>query len=211
VNSLKTSGQLSASSCQPFASPRRPDRLDASVYQRDSPRRFDACRTVSGRHSHPRLDRAGTKLSYCNGEIGAGSSNITPYMVWACKRPRWVAHTLQQMDGFSVEREKEVGEAREQDKASASGSVSAMELSTVGTPRGGSRHELVGQLAAGRSRRQTTSRPLAGDAGGLGVCRITCRCRISGTGPRQHAFSNGVRAWGHCARSGRRSATAFYP
>lgn len=70
---------------------------------------------------HPRLDRAGTKLSYCNGEIGAGSSNITPYMVWACKRPRWVAHTLQQMDGFSVEKAKEVGEAREQDKASASG------------------------------------------------------------------------------------------
>jgi len=31
---------------------------------------------------HPRLDRADTKLSYCNGEIGAGSSNITPYMVW---------------------------------------------------------------------------------------------------------------------------------
>ena len=126
MNSLKTSGQLSASSYRPFASPRRPDRLDAGVYQRDSPRRFDACRTVSGRHSHPRLDRADTKLSYCNGEIGAGSSNITPYMVWACKRPRWVAHTLQQMDGFSVEREQEVGESREQDKASASGSVSAM-------------------------------------------------------------------------------------
>ncbi len=35
--------------------------------------------------SYPQLDRAGTKLSYCNGEIGAGSSNITPYMVWAYK------------------------------------------------------------------------------------------------------------------------------
>src|SRR5271169_6960090 len=55
------------------------------------------------RYSHPRLDRADTKLSYCNGEIGAGSSNITPYMVWPYPGPRWVAHTLQQMDGFRVE------------------------------------------------------------------------------------------------------------
>jgi hypothetical protein len=35
------------------------------------------------RHPHPRLDRAGTKLSYCNGEIAAGSRNITLYIVWA--------------------------------------------------------------------------------------------------------------------------------
>src|SRR5579862_9625742 len=67
----------------------------------------------------PQAGQGGTKLSYCNGEIGPGSSNITPYMVWPYKRPRWVAHTLRQMDGFSVEREEEVGEPREQDKASA--------------------------------------------------------------------------------------------
>ncbi len=82
------------------------------------PRQFDACRITSERHSHPRLDRAGTKLSYCNGEIGAGSSNITPYMVWAYERPRWVAHTLQQLDGFQGEG-REVGESREQHHASA--------------------------------------------------------------------------------------------
>ena len=53
--------------------------------------------------SHPGLDRAGTKLSYCNGENGAGSSDITPYMVWPYERPRWVAQTLQQMDRFWME------------------------------------------------------------------------------------------------------------
>jgi hypothetical protein len=71
---------------------------------------FDAYRT----NSHPRLDRAGTKLSYCNGEIGAGSRNITPYMVWAYKGPRWVAHTLQQLDAFRAETERRWEEPREQ-------------------------------------------------------------------------------------------------
>jgi hypothetical protein len=31
-------------------------------------------------------------------------------MVWACEGPRWVAHTLQQLDGFSVGADKEVGD-----------------------------------------------------------------------------------------------------
>lgn len=41
-------------------------------------------------------------------------------MVWGYEGALWVAHTLQQIDGFSVGAEKEVGEAREQDKASSS-------------------------------------------------------------------------------------------
>ena len=46
-------------------------------------------------------------------------------MVWAYVRPRWVAHTLQQIDGLRVGDGKEVGGAREQDKASAIRSMSA--------------------------------------------------------------------------------------
>src|SRR5271168_483819 len=80
------------------------------------------------RHSQPRLDRAGTKLSYCNGEIGAGSSNITPYMVWPYGRPRWVAQTLQQLNSFRVENGNEVGEPREPLQASASRSGNAMAM-----------------------------------------------------------------------------------
>src|SRR5579859_884043 len=76
--------------------------------------------------SHPRLGRAGTKLSYCNGENGAGSSNITPYMVWPYGRPRWVAQTLQQIRTLWVETERRWGESREQDKASAFQSRSAI-------------------------------------------------------------------------------------
>src|SRR5260370_36549117 len=71
--------------------------------------------------SHPRLDRAGTKLSYCNGEIGAGASNITPYMVWPYERPRWGAHTLQQLSGLRAETERRWEVSREQDPASAIG------------------------------------------------------------------------------------------
>ena len=63
----------------------------------------------------PRLERVGTNLSYCNGEIGAGSSNITLYVVWPCVSPRWVAHALRHLPGLPGE-EDEVGEAGEQDK-----------------------------------------------------------------------------------------------
>jgi hypothetical protein len=48
----------------------------------------------------------GTKLSYCNGEIGPGSSNITLYIVWAYETPPCIAQTLQQMYAFRVERKK---------------------------------------------------------------------------------------------------------
>src|SRR5271168_5313763 len=89
------------------------------------------------RCSQPRLERAGTKLSYCNGEIGAGSSNITPYMVWACKGPRWVAHTLQQLDGFWVETGRRPEGAREHNNVSAGRSMSAMACCTVAISRAG--------------------------------------------------------------------------
>jgi len=49
-------------------------------------------------------------------------------MVWPYERPRWVAQTLQQMDSLWVETEREVGEPREQDKASAFESVGAMKI-----------------------------------------------------------------------------------
>jgi hypothetical protein len=45
----------------------------------------------------PGLDRAGTNLTHCNGQIGAGSSNITLYIVWPYEQAPQVAHTLQQM------------------------------------------------------------------------------------------------------------------
>ena len=59
-------------------------------------------------------------------------------------------------------------------------------------PQGGFRHELVGQLADERSRRQPTSRPMASYEGGLGVCRNPCRCWLSGDGPRQYAHCDMV-------------------
>jgi hypothetical protein len=49
-------------------------------------------------------------------------------MVWACHTPRWVAQTLQQMNGFRAEMAKEVGESREQNKASALRPTSATEI-----------------------------------------------------------------------------------
>src|SRR5258708_7136643 len=75
------------------------DHAGRAVYQTDSsPAENDACSD----QCRPRLDRAGTNLSYCNGEIVPGSSNITLYIVWPCGRARWVAHTLQQMPGLRV-------------------------------------------------------------------------------------------------------------
>jgi hypothetical protein len=74
---------------------------------------------ILGQISHPGWQGGAQKLSYCNGEIGAGSSNITLYMVWPYERPRWVAQTLQQMRILRVESEKEVGEPREHHKANA--------------------------------------------------------------------------------------------
>lgn len=98
------------------------DRTGAGVYQADSSAALDAfCgpfRTGAAHDSHPRLGRVGTKLSYCNGEIGPGSSNITLYIVWGCGRPRCIAQTLQQTCTFMVETETEVGEPRERNKAS---------------------------------------------------------------------------------------------
>ena len=76
--------------------------------------------------AHLRLDGASTKLSYCNGEIGAGSSNITPYMVWGCERPLWVAQTLRQLTGFWVETGRRWEGSRERFNASAGRSTSAM-------------------------------------------------------------------------------------
>jgi hypothetical protein len=49
-------------------------------------------------------------------------------MVWACHTPRWVAQTLQQMNGFRAETAKEVGESREQNKASALRPTNATEI-----------------------------------------------------------------------------------
>jgi hypothetical protein len=69
----------------------------------------------------PRAGEASTKLSYCNGRIGAGSSNITPYMVWPYGRPRWVAQTMRHLGSLRVQRENEAGESREQDKARSIG------------------------------------------------------------------------------------------
>src|SRR5271155_385206 len=51
----------------------------------------------------PWLERASTNLSNCNGEMGAGSSNITLYVVWPYVLALWVAHTLQQMTGLLSE------------------------------------------------------------------------------------------------------------
>src|SRR5436305_9020924 len=80
VNSLETVASCSSQrlACSAAA---------AGVYQEGYPPALDAfCVPHKGlleRHPHPKLGRVGTKLSYCNGEIAAGSSNITLYMVWA--------------------------------------------------------------------------------------------------------------------------------
>ena len=42
-----------------------------------------------------RLDRVGTDCSYSNGQIAAGSSKKTPYVVARFAQPRYFAHTLQ--------------------------------------------------------------------------------------------------------------------
>ena len=69
------------------------------VYQEDSSSVLVALHGLEQTHlaqySHPGLDRAGTNLSYCNGEIRVASSNITLYVVWAGIRPRCIAHTWQ--------------------------------------------------------------------------------------------------------------------
>src|SRR6202035_4521332 len=62
-----------------------------------------------------------TNLSYCNGEITPGSSNITLYIVWPCVPPRQVAHTLRHMPGLRAEERTEVGEPREHNHAIATG------------------------------------------------------------------------------------------
>jgi hypothetical protein len=59
-----------------------------------------------------RAGEARTNLSYCNGEIGPGSSNITLYIVWPYERPRQIAHTLQHMPALRV-RKSEGGKNRE--------------------------------------------------------------------------------------------------
>jgi hypothetical protein len=74
----------------------------------------------SARYHHPGLEWVGTKLSYCNGKIQPGSSNITPYMVWAYAIVPCIAQTLHLVRSFGLEWEEEVGEPREQDKASSS-------------------------------------------------------------------------------------------
>ena len=58
------------------------------VYSKGYCFRFDADFHLNRAISYPWLGGAGTKLSYCNGEIQTASSNITLYMVWACERPR---------------------------------------------------------------------------------------------------------------------------
>src|SRR5579885_2307064 len=61
--------------------PRRPEKQGIEVvYRKGSPPGLDAIRL---RHTHPRLDRAGTNLSYCTDEFQAASSNITLYIVGA--------------------------------------------------------------------------------------------------------------------------------
>src|SRR5258708_31155576 len=73
--------------------------VGASVNQEDSSAtENDACSD----QCRPRPDRAGTNLSYCNGEIGPGSSNITLYIVWPSALARWVAHTLQHMPSLRL-------------------------------------------------------------------------------------------------------------
>ncbi len=61
----------------------------------------------------PQAGEAGTNLSYCNGEIGAGSSNITLYIVWPYARPRQIAQTLQQTPGLRAWKKRR-GKSREQ-------------------------------------------------------------------------------------------------
>ena len=78
--------------------------------------------------SHPRLERAHTNLSYCNGEILPGSSNITLYLVSPWTGPRHIAQTLQHLVKRFLETKNEAGEPREQDKASAGRTMSAIEI-----------------------------------------------------------------------------------
>jgi len=77
------------------------------VYQEGSPSALDArggrYTTDSGPYSHPGLERVGTKLSYCNGEIDAGSSNITLYIVWPYAWPPCIAQALPQWCMLPVE------------------------------------------------------------------------------------------------------------
>ena len=146
----------------------------------------------------PPAGQGGTKLSYCNGEIGAGSSNITPYMVWRYERPRWVAHTLQQMNVFSVGVGKEVGAPRERNKASAFRLASATGIATVvsGCPPGSS----VCPYSCNRGTRkfhlpiiswncvlQATARYWIRGVRVLKICRqeaaLRSQCRVPGTIP----------------------------
>jgi hypothetical protein len=116
---LRNSGQLSVASCQSL-DPLRSATAWPWVFTKGiPPPEFDAGWTTSWRHCSPLAGWASTKLSYCNGEIGAGSSNITPYMVWACEGPLWVAQTLRQMNGFTVEMGRRWEEPREQNNARA--------------------------------------------------------------------------------------------
>jgi len=89
--------------------------------------RWNCCTHGSHRRSFPpRLDRVGTNLSYCTGEIPPASSNITPYIVGGCKIAPCIAQSLQQMPGLRVERKDGLENRREQDKASAVGKGVAM-------------------------------------------------------------------------------------
>lgn len=104
----------------------------AGIYQEGSPSALDArsgpYRAVLAPHCHPRLGRVGTNLSYCNGEIGLGSSNITLYMVWAYPIPPCIAQTLHHPNSLRLRREIEVGERREHNQASARTVRSAMSI-----------------------------------------------------------------------------------
>jgi len=77
------------------------------VYQQGSPSALDAFygsdKADSARYHHPGLEWVGTKLSYCNGKIQAGSSNITLYMVWAYEIAPCIAQTLHLMRSFRLE------------------------------------------------------------------------------------------------------------
>jgi hypothetical protein len=82
------------------------------VYSQGSGFHFDADFRLNHAISYPWLDGAGTKLSYCNGEIQAASSNITLYIVDCYEKPLCIAQTLHQWVAFQAETEKGVGESR---------------------------------------------------------------------------------------------------
>src|SRR5579872_5168312 len=117
-----------------MASSDGPDSDDGAfryVYQKDTPA---AGAALASNRLRPRLERAGTNLSNCNGEMGAGSSNITLYIVWPYVLALWVAQTLQQKPSFQGRKKSEAGESREHLHGSATGTPTQRTSRQKGRP-----------------------------------------------------------------------------